>query len=332
MDRAESNTINNYDKLRMLQRRFLSAQREYEQAGSKGEKKRLKRSINRLKMDLAWALLECGEYEKGLVLYHSLPRGAYAEMKCVGVARALTEMGRHEEARRSLESGLKDFPDSYALWIALGGLYDELGDHFEALNCLDMALEFAPKDNSAGLYNKALILTKLGCYRDAVPILNELIERYPDDPKYLADRASLAMDMGYPQEALQHYQKAMELWQQDPVAYTGICIYTGLCSAYSELGMKREAMEIALEGIKKLPDEDPALLQKVAATFIDMGWRNECMEVLKKALEKFPEDEELKRFLKDMEDDMDDPDDDGKPPILGLILLMALLYKKMGKK
>jgi hypothetical protein len=75
MDKAESNVTSNYGKLEALQRKFLSAQREYQQTGSEGEKRRLKRSINHLKMDLAWTLLDCGEYEKGLILYNSLPRG-----------------------------------------------------------------------------------------------------------------------------------------------------------------------------------------------------------------------------------------------------------------
>jgi len=253
-------------------------------------------------------------------------------MKCNGMARALIEMGRYDEARRILEKGLRKFPSSYALWIDMGGLCSELGNDFEALKCLDLALQFAPEDNSAGLYNKAMVLIKLGCYGDALPIMDEVIEKCPDDPKYLADRGCLALDMGYPQEALQYYKKAMEIWQRNPVDYTGICLYTGLCSTYSELGMKKEAVEIALEGIKKFPDEDPALYQNVAATFFEMGWRKETMEALKKGIEKFPEDEELKNFLKDMEDDMDDPDKGDNPPILGLLLLMAMLYRKMKKK
>jgi hypothetical protein len=96
--------------------------------------------------------------------------------------------------------------------------------------------------------------------------------------------------------------------------------------------MKREAMEIALEGVKKFPDDDPALYQNVAATFFEMGWRKEVIEVLKKGIEKFPDDEDLKNFLKDVEDDMDDPDKGDKPPILGLLLLMALIHKKWRKK
>jgi predicted Zn-dependent protease len=96
--------------------------------------------------------------------------------------------------------------------------------------------------------------------------------------------------------------------------------------------MKKEAMEIALEGLKKFPDEDAALYQNVAATFSKMGWRKEAIEALKKGVEKFPEDEELRKVLKDVEDDMDDPDKGGRPPILGLLLLMALIHKKWRKK
>ncbi len=124
----------------------------------------------------------------------------------------------------------------------------------------------------------------------------------------------------------------MEIWQQNPVVYTGICIYTGLCSTYSELGMKREAMEIALEGLKRFPDEDPALHQNVAATFLEMGWRNECMETLKKGLEKFPDDEELREFLKELEDDLDDPDVGETPPLEAILLLIALIHKRWRKK
>jgi len=63
-----------------------------------------------------------------------------------------------------------------------------------------------------------------------------------------------------------------------------------------------------------------------------MGWRKEALEILNKGVEKFPSDKELKKILKEVEDDMDDPDKGDKPPILGLFLLMAILYKNMRKK
>jgi hypothetical protein len=74
------------------------------------------------------------------------------------------------------------------------------------------------------------------------------------------------------------------------------------------------------------------LYQNVGATFLDLGWKEEAREVLKEGVEKFPEDEDLKQFFKDLNEDLDDPDGGIKPPILGLILLAAILQKRFRKR
>jgi tetratricopeptide (TPR) repeat protein len=300
--------------------------------GSKRQKRKLTEYIDDLKMDLAWTLLDCGEHEEGLTLYISVCGMKHREGKYNGIGRALTEMKHYDEARRILEKGLKEFPESCALWTCFGILHDILGDHFESLKCFEAAIEFDPKKSSGPLYNKALALMGLGSYTDAVSIIDQLIEEYPEEPNFLADRGNCALETGYPREALQYYQKAMDLLSESPDTHTGVCIYAGFCSAYMELGMKREAMEIALEGLKRFPDEDSALYHNAGAVFFEMGWRKEALEILKKGVDKFPEDEEMKKFLKDIEDDMDDPDKGDKPPLLGILLLMALIHKKWRKK
>jgi hypothetical protein len=70
----------------------------------------------------------------------------------------------------------------------------------------------------------------------------------------------------------------------------------------------------------------------VGATFLEMGWKQEAREVLKKGVEKFPEDEELKNLFQNVEGNMDDPDGGEKTPLLGLILLTALIYKQMRER
>ena len=320
------------EKKKELTRKIVTAQQDLRQTRHSKKRQELKEYIDDLNMDLGWTFLDRREYEKALVLFSTLSYTTHGEMKFNGMAWALTEMGHYDEARRLLEIGLNRFPQSYALWVAMGAFYDSLGDDFESLKCIETALQFAPEDNAGGLYDKVLTLMKLGCYGDARPIIDDLIARFPENPTYLAERGGLALYTGYPQEALQYFQKAMEIWQQNPSVYPAICIYTGLCSAYMELGMKREGMEIALEGLKKFPDEDPALYQNVGAAFWEMGWPNETLEILKKGIEKFPEDEELKNFLKEAEDDMDDPDDGEKPSLLGLIFLTAILQKRFRKK
>jgi tetratricopeptide (TPR) repeat protein len=332
MDKEESISVSNHDVLKALKGKYLCARKQLQQARSNRQRRRLKEHVDDLKMDLAWALLDCGEYEEGLALCISVCGKQYRERKYNGIGRALTEMKHYDEARRILEKGLKKFPESCALWTGLGILHDILGDHLESLKCFEAAIKFDPMKSSGPLYNKALALMGLGSYTDAASIIDHLIEEYPEDPKYLADRGYCALGMGYPRESLQYYGKAMALFSESPDAHTGVCIYAGFCSAYLELGMKREAMEIALEGLKRFPDEDSALYQNAGAAFFEMGWRNEAMEILKKGVEKFPEDEEMKKFLKDIEDDMDDPDKGDKPPILGVLLLMALLYKRGRRK
>jgi tetratricopeptide (TPR) repeat protein len=284
------------------------------------------------KLELAWSLLDLGENEAGLALYSSLPWDTYGEVKFNGIGRALTGMGQYEEAMKVLRRGLKRFPKSCCLWVTMGGLYDALENHSESLRCFEIALPFASeKDYKSVYYDKAVALMKMGCYCDASKIIEYLIEEYPEDPKYLAERGCCALEMGYFQESLSYYQKALQLYEKSPSVEAGVSAYTGLCSSYLNLGMKKEAVEIALEGYRRFQDEDPILYHNLGACFYELGWIRESREVLQKGIEKFPDDQELKTFLKDVQNDLDDPDGDTKP-FLGLLILVALLHKKLKKK
>jgi len=328
----KSLSISAEEEKRELAPKLFMANKDLAKTKSARKRRHLQEYIDGLKMDLGWALLDCKEYEKGLAVYESVFGKQYQERKYNGVARALTEMGRYDRAKRTLEIGLRKFPESYALWTGLGILNDYLGDYSGAFKSFNTALRFNYGENSGCLYNKALILIEMGSYGDAVSIIDDLIERFPEEPKYLAEKGRCSLDMGYPHEALQSFQKAMELYEKFPNVDTGVSIFAGFCCAYMELGMKKEAMEIALEGLRRFPDEDPILYQNVGATFWGMGWRQETIEVLKKGIEKFPDDEELKKFLKDAEDDTDEPGGGMKPPVLGLMLLMAILQKRFRKR
>jgi tetratricopeptide (TPR) repeat protein len=228
MGEENKNLLIDFEELKALNRELHIIQRDFKLATSRTRRRELKEHIDELKIDMGWTLLDCKEYEKGLALLSSVSWRAHGEMKYNGIARALTEMEYYDEARRLLERGLKRYPDSYALWVAMGALHGSLGDDFESLKCFETAIQFAPENNSAGLYNKGFILMKLGCYRDAVLILNDLIKKNPKDSRYFPDRGSCALEMGYPQEALKYYQKAMEVWQRSPTIYEGICVYSGL--------------------------------------------------------------------------------------------------------
>ncbi len=295
-------------------------------------RQRLKAELDEVKIDAGQTLIDCGRHEEALVIYSSLSWKENGEVKCEGICQALIHLGRHDEAARLVEAGLRRYPDSQMLWVTRGALFGSLGDHCESIRCFDRAMLCPPAGRWEPLYNKAISLEKLGSYGEAVQIIEELIKKHPRDPRFLSERGYCAFEMGYPQEALQYYASAMKFWPDDPDVYIGVNIYAGLCVAHLALGEKKEAVEIALKGLKKFPDEDPILYQNVGAAFWEMGWKEETREVLKKGIEKFPEDEELKKTFQDVDDDMNDPDNGINPPILALILLTAILHKRLRRR
>jgi tetratricopeptide (TPR) repeat protein len=318
-------------ELETLKRKLSEAQRELAQAKGRFDKNKFRDLVNEIKLDLGWALLQRGEYEKGLAVYLSVLGKQYQERKYNGVGTALTELGMYDEAKRILGYGLRKFPKSCALWTDMGVLYDKLMDYSESLKCFEVALRVTRGENSGPLYNKALILTKLGSFEDAISIIDDLIEMYPEDARYLAERGYCSLEMGYATEALQDLRRAMALFEKFPTVDTGVSIYSGLCCAYRELGLKEESMRAALDGLAKFQDSDPVLYHNLATCFYEIGWVEDSRRVLQKGIEIFPDDQELKTFLKDVENDLDDPDGDVKT-LLGLILLTTMIHKKLRKK
>lgn len=120
MDKKESIITNDREALKSIERKLGLVQRDLERAKNRMSRRHLRESINDLKIELGWSFLDRGEYEEGLVLYHTIPWTTHGEAKCNGIARALTEMGYYDEARRLLEVGLRKLPKSYALWVAMG--------------------------------------------------------------------------------------------------------------------------------------------------------------------------------------------------------------------
>ncbi len=319
-------------ELKILKEEYLAATRKLSRVKSKVERRELKEHVDDLKINLSWTLFDYGKFEEGLVLFESLSWKDYGETKYNGMARALIEMKHYGEARKLLEKGLKEFPDSCGLWTCLGNLNEGLGEHRESLICFEAAIRCDSEKGPGTIYNKAMALMGLGSHLDAISIMDHLIEEYPEEPLYLAERGNCALEIGYPQEALQYYQKAMTVYAESQDVHTGVCIYAGLCSAYIDLGMKREATLTALEGLRRFPDGYPVLYYNAGAAFMGMDWCKEALEILKTGVEKFPNDEELKEFLKEVEDDLDDPDKGDNPPIFSLLLLMAIVQKKLRRK
>jgi tetratricopeptide (TPR) repeat protein len=133
------------EEMKTLAQKLFMAKMDLGKTKSARKRRDLQEYIDGLKVDLGWTFLDCKEYEKGLALLSSVSWKIHGEMKCNEMARALTEMGHYNEAMGLLKRGLRIYPHSYALWIAMGALYEVPGDDFESLKCIEIALQFAPR-------------------------------------------------------------------------------------------------------------------------------------------------------------------------------------------
>jgi tetratricopeptide (TPR) repeat protein len=174
-----------------------------------------------------------------------------------------------------------------------------------------------------------MALENLGRFKEAVVILDRLIKKHPKDPLYLIERGHCALKMGYPLDALRFYRQAMSIWRHSGQFQEGVALYSGLCTAYTDLRI--EALEVAIEGLKELPAH-PTPYYNAGRAYCGMGLSEEAMEILKKGLETFPEAQDLRELLKEIEEDMDSPEGGIRPSIFTLIFLALLIRRKLKGK
>jgi tetratricopeptide (TPR) repeat protein len=175
-----------YEEIEELTKELHRVQKELGHEKNRTIKRKHEQKIGNLKWLIAWSLIDCREFQKGLAIYDSLSWRTHGEEKYIGIGRALVDMEHYAEARRVLEKGFNRFPGSAFLCIMLGTAYHlEKHDH-AALLYYNYVLQYDPENQNA-LYQKALSLNSLGCYEEAAPILQGLTMKYPDDPDYIAE-------------------------------------------------------------------------------------------------------------------------------------------------
>jgi tetratricopeptide (TPR) repeat protein len=312
------------EEIRKLSKRLEKVEQKYRQATDKDRKKSLMLHVDDIKMNIGWLLLDAGEYDQGLAMYQSMSWHTYGEEKYNGISRALVELEYYDDARQILEKGLKRFPQSDCLLVAMGLLHKRLGHEVDALQYFNQALKYSPRDRHA-LYDKAITLSELGYYEDSLSITRKLIKKYPDDPEYFIEAGYCHLMTGYPENAIKYYKKASDNGFLSP------SIYGGLVCAYMDMGLKHESLEIAQEGMREFPDVS-SMYENLGEVYFEYGWVDDAKQVLEDGVEKFPEDERLKELLRKIEDDANDPDKNKKPPFIGIMLFLSLLLNRIEKK
>ncbi len=250
-------------------------------------------------------LLDMENFEEGLALCRTLPWETYSRQKYVGISRALIQTGRHDEAKKLIDKGLRRYPKSEALWFNLGTLYHIKKDYVRSLKCYEKGLEIVPFDELM-INGKANALHALGHYEEAGELYHELSIKYPESPGYAISHAWCYIDMGYPDEAFPVLNKIRE-------EYIMADAYHGLYCAYRDMGLSNDAFDVIHEGIEQCPYEKSNLYIDIGHAYCQRGWIARAKYILKKGLKIFPEDEGILDLLRQIDDYPDDSDGDATP-------------------
>ena len=315
-----------YQKLRKLNKKLLKKQEKLEQDEGFVQAEFIADEIRSLKKEIAWTLLDCGENEKALAMYKEMSWKTQGEIKYLGIGSALTEMGQLSEAKKLLQKGLKRFPGSVSIIVAIGNVYHDMGDYSQSLNHFNWALSMDPDDELI-LFSKANALYGLDLYEEAFPIYESLAKEYPDNPLFITSLGYCYLNINYPEDAAKCFKSVISNGCENDN------IYNGLACAYLDMGLKADAIDTWNKGISKFPD--PVLYRNLGITYFNSDWLLEAEDIVKEGLNRFPEDEELKELLESIEEEIINPDDDKKPPIpliMGLLAMSEIIKQLKDKK
>jgi tetratricopeptide (TPR) repeat protein len=273
-----------------------------------------------LRLDIAWELFEMGRYNEALSFYRKVTWSEGGGRKYVGTACVLTELHRFEEAMAVLQKGLKEDPDSAALFHAMGNYFQEKMDFNSSYNWFRRAMEANPKEpmHWFSVANAACCLSQ---YEEGISIYRKLVNKYPRNGLYREFLGWSLSDTGCTEEAMREYKTAIQLKGAD------IDAYIGLYFVCRDLGLQTEALNAALSGYRLFPGKDPDMYAVLTEAYRDQGWIDEAIGIIQKGLELFPDDEQLQDMLKDMQDD----DDGGEAVETTNKKLVAIIVNKRQK-
>tara|TARA_Y100001934_G_scaffold60936_2_gene75454 strand:+ start:370 stop:2910 length:2541 start_codon:yes stop_codon:yes gene_type:complete len=128
------------------------------------------------------------------------------------------KIGRFKEAESFARSMTKEFPDHPFGWKALGTLFAQSEQHFEALTAYKHAILLDPEDPEC-LNNLGTTLKTLGRSKDAITVYRQTVTlnfKYPEAHYNLANTLT---KLGENKEALSHYNQAIKFKHDYAEAY-----------------------------------------------------------------------------------------------------------------
>lgn len=204
-----------------------------------------------------------------------------------GLSHFLLQEKKYSEVEPLLKSALARDPDDPALNAQLAALLGAEGKTDEAVGALEKLHQLKPKDREIALMLADAYIQSED-YEKADAVYANLLAGAPNDAEVAATRGQvLIREQKYP-EALQMFQRAVKVRQDDSDAWSGIAF------AASKTGQYQLVVD-ALTTRSKLVSETPVTYFLWATAYDNLHQYKQSVEYyqlfLKSALGKFPDEE-----------------------------------------
>lgn len=141
-------------------------------------------------------------------------------------ASAYGSIGKLRKACRILRTCTDHAPKNDTLWVNLGSLYEKRERYQDAEDAYTRAQDINP-DNLKALTGRATLMARNGHYQDALPLLDNLAKRLPEDKAVQLNRALALYNTESLTAAAEGFTRVVKLDRGHTLALTlrGVCYY-----------------------------------------------------------------------------------------------------------
>ena len=196
-------------------------------------------------------------------------------------SRVLLELNKHEESIELIEKAISIMPNKVDLYLSKSAVLMYFNEYPELLVLLDEMLEKFPKLEKGLTMKKASVYKLLGDLDSGFKVIDELLERNPEDKELRSFKAYWYQYMDKKEEALKIFEELIEFEQDNGEYYDSL----------GEILMNYEEYEKAVEKLQKaikLSSSSWFIYQtyiKLGICFKELGNYELAVEYLKKGKE-----------------------------------------------
>jgi len=154
-------------------------------------------------------------------------------------AKSYAALGDFNNAIAQYQIAITIQPENSDLWNDLGITYAQNEDYYYAMKAFDKALEIGDSDDVITLANIGNVLIFQRKFFEASLIYTKIIEEAPEYQKAYDNRGSSYFKIGFMQQALEDWEKALELDGNNPFA----CRVSNVGNGHLAIGDTKKAQE-----------------------------------------------------------------------------------------